>query len=300
MMPAWIDTSSADTGSSSARIFGCSAKRPRDADALLLPAGELSGVAAGVFAPQPDDPQQLGHPFVDAQPCRNRWPATVPPARRRRAAADPVTRPGPGTPPAGRRAALVAPAGPVSATSAPSTSIEPACGAVSSRIWCSVVDLPEPDSPTMPSVRPCCSSKLTPSTARTSPTWRRNTTPLVSLNVLTRSRTCSTTGPIAGRLRVGGRLGGDAVDVGGAAPLRPGRCGCTPRCAGGRPRPVRVRRRGTRRSPTDSAARTGIPAAARPVTAARRGSAPAGRPAPRPGAAPSREARRCTASRRLR
>ena len=56
-----------------------------------------------------------------------------------------------------------------SATSVPSTSIVPACGAVSSRIWCSVVDLPEPDSPTMPSVRPCCSSKLTPSTARTSP-----------------------------------------------------------------------------------------------------------------------------------
>ena len=46
--------------------------------------------------------------------------------------------------------------------------------------WLNVVDLPEPDSPTMPSVRPCSKVKLTPSTARTSPTRLRKTTPLVS------------------------------------------------------------------------------------------------------------------------
>ena len=46
--------------------LGLQRQRPRDADALLLPAGELSRVAAGVFAPQPDDAQQLGHPLVDA------------------------------------------------------------------------------------------------------------------------------------------------------------------------------------------------------------------------------------------
>jgi hypothetical protein len=53
-----IDTSSADTGSSRARIFGCSASARGDADALLLSAGEeLARVAAGVGAAQPDDIQ---------------------------------------------------------------------------------------------------------------------------------------------------------------------------------------------------------------------------------------------------
>src|ERR1700755_494808 len=43
--------------------------------------------------------------------------------------------------------------------------------------------LPEPDSPTMPSVSPACRSKLTPSTARTGPESVRNQ--------VRRSRTCS-------------------------------------------------------------------------------------------------------------
>ena len=34
-----------------------------------------------------------------------------------------------------------------------------------------VTVLPEPDSPTMPSVWPCSSVKLTPSTALTTPAW---------------------------------------------------------------------------------------------------------------------------------
>ncbi len=37
-----------------------------------------------------------------------------------------------------------------------------------------MVDLPQPDSPTMPSVSPGCTSKETPSTARTTPPPRPN------------------------------------------------------------------------------------------------------------------------------
>src|SRR5215207_8187337 len=55
------------------------------------------------------------------------------------------------------------------------------------------VDLPQPDSPTIPSVSPRCSWKDTPSTAWTSPTCRLNTTPLVNGKCLTRSCTSRTT-----------------------------------------------------------------------------------------------------------
>ena len=43
-----------------------------------------------------------------------------------------------------------------------------------------VVVFPHPDSPTSPRVSPSRMSKLTPSTARTVPTWRRKTTPFMS------------------------------------------------------------------------------------------------------------------------
>ena len=39
-------------------------QRPRYTDPLLLPTGELGGIAAGVGAVQPDDRQQLGDPLV--------------------------------------------------------------------------------------------------------------------------------------------------------------------------------------------------------------------------------------------
>src|SRR5690349_10940402 len=50
--------------------------------------------------------------------------------------------------------------------------------------------LPEPDSPTMPSVSPRRRSKLTPSTARTGPASVRNQ--------VRRSRTCSSTSAVSG------------------------------------------------------------------------------------------------------
>ena len=62
----------------------------------------------------------------------------------------------------------------------PSTEIVPLCGGSSSRISMSVVVLPQPDSPTRPSVSPSRMSKLMPSTACTVPTRRLNTAPFMT------------------------------------------------------------------------------------------------------------------------
>ena len=54
----------------------------------------------------------------------------------------------------------------------PSNMIRPAVGATRRMIARPVVDLPQPDSPTRPSVSPRFMVNETPSTARTSPMWR--------------------------------------------------------------------------------------------------------------------------------
>ena len=59
MTCAWIDTSSADTGSSQTISFGLDRERARDADALALPAGELMRIAARMIGLQADGFQQL-------------------------------------------------------------------------------------------------------------------------------------------------------------------------------------------------------------------------------------------------
>jgi len=53
MTPAWIETSSADTGSSRMISFGRSAMCASDADALALAAGETHGVAVAVLGVEP-------------------------------------------------------------------------------------------------------------------------------------------------------------------------------------------------------------------------------------------------------
>ena len=56
---AWIETSSADTGSSQTISFGLDGERAGDADALALAAGELVREAAHVVGLQADRLQQL-------------------------------------------------------------------------------------------------------------------------------------------------------------------------------------------------------------------------------------------------
>ena len=63
--PAWIDTSRADTGSSSTISRGFERERPGDADALALAAGELAREAGQVqLRVEPDDLEQLAHARV--------------------------------------------------------------------------------------------------------------------------------------------------------------------------------------------------------------------------------------------
>ena len=59
---AWIDTSSADTGSSATMKLRLDRERPGDADALALPARELVRIAARVLGREADQREQLGDP----------------------------------------------------------------------------------------------------------------------------------------------------------------------------------------------------------------------------------------------
>ena len=63
---AWIDTSSAETGSSATISFGLQRERAGDADALALAAGELVRVAVVVLGVEADQLQQLLHRPLDA------------------------------------------------------------------------------------------------------------------------------------------------------------------------------------------------------------------------------------------
>src|SRR3954469_20738398 len=75
MTPAWIETSSAETGSPRKSGPGSRARArarplrggepPRDPDALALPARELLRIARGVLGIQADEPQQLADPRAD-------------------------------------------------------------------------------------------------------------------------------------------------------------------------------------------------------------------------------------------
>ena len=67
---AWIETSSADTGSSHTMSFGLQRERARDADALPLAARELVRVAVDVLGVEPDDVEQLlGTRLCCSRPC---------------------------------------------------------------------------------------------------------------------------------------------------------------------------------------------------------------------------------------
>jgi hypothetical protein len=64
-----------------------------------------------------------------------------------------------------------------------------------------VVDLPQPDSPTRPSVSPAISWKSIPSTALTAPVWRWKTMPWVTGKCRCRPSTSSSTSPRTGLVR---------------------------------------------------------------------------------------------------
>ena len=61
MIWAWIETSSAETGSSAMISFGSQRERPRDPDPLALAARELVRVAVVVLGVEADPLEQLLH-----------------------------------------------------------------------------------------------------------------------------------------------------------------------------------------------------------------------------------------------
>ncbi len=90
--------------------------------------------------------------------------------------------------------------------SRPSISMLPPVGSISRSTVRPTVDLPQPDSPTRPSVSPARIEKLTPSTANTVPAARCNS-PLRTGKCFLRSRTSSTAGADASAMAVTEQFG---------------------------------------------------------------------------------------------
>ena len=114
--------------------------------------------------------------------------------------------------------------------------MRPAVGSIMRRTARPVVDLPQPDSPTSPSVSPRASAKLTPSTALMVPTWRWISTPLRSGKCTLRPSTRSSSSPAtAPALRMGATapLRADVIEAGLEMPpayLDERRIGMSGRC----------------------------------------------------------------------
>src|SRR6478609_3610759 len=88
----------------------------------------------------------------------------------------------------------------------PSNSAEPPVGFSSPQSRRATVDLPQPDSPTSPSVSPGYRSKETPSTALTAPIFFLNRMPRVSGKCLTMSLTCRTGSELVASFGIGRHL----------------------------------------------------------------------------------------------
>ena len=218
---AWTDTSRAETGSSQMSSFGSHHERPGDADPLALTAGELlrtavAGRSSGSMptassisrtfrvalrprAALPDD-QRLGHDVLDPAPRVERGDRVL----------EDHLDLGPGSRAArrrDRRGEVVA------LEDAPSRE-------VGRWTWTRarpVVDLPQPDSPTSPSVSPSATSKLTPETAWTVwPPLRNSTTQVAHrrAGVARPSRGRASGAPGRGQVA-------SAVPAGTRAPVRP-------------------------------------------------------------------------------
>ena len=82
-------------------------------------------------------------------------------------------------------------------TSWPLKRTSPALGSISRKMQRPVVDLPQPDSPTMPRVSPAAMLKLTPSTACTRSTSRLSSPPLIG-KYLVKPLTCKSSGAWSG------------------------------------------------------------------------------------------------------
>ena len=166
---AWIDTSSAETGSSATSEFRLERQGAGDADALALPAREFVGVAIerilrqlhlGQRRPHPLAPCRARPDALDAQPLRQDLAYRHAGREARERVLEYVLHPG-----RIRRSA----APPSLVTSSPSNVTLPALGSTRRSTARAIVVLPLPDSPTRPTTSPRPMSKEMSSMIRTGP-----------------------------------------------------------------------------------------------------------------------------------
>ena len=171
----WIETSSALTGSSQTMKSGIERQRPGDADALALAAGEFVRVAARRSAGS--RPTRCSRLATSSSFCRalgdavdfDRLADDVADGHARVQAADRVLEDDLHLPAEAAQLFAV-----VGEEVLALVAHLPAVAGIRRRIVRPTVVLPQPDSPTRPSVLPGATSKLTPSTAFTWPTVREN------------------------------------------------------------------------------------------------------------------------------
>ena len=149
-------------------------------------------------------------------------------------------------------------------TSTPPSRMRPAVGSISFSTMLPTVDLPQPDSPTRPSVSPAPMAKLTPSTALTTPP-RRCSSPPRTGKCLTRPSTSRLAGALMPPPPPRGRLPSRPRDAPAPASIERRRR----RRGSDRPRSRSAARRRSRRS-------AGVRAGTMPGISCRRGRAPAG------------------------
>ena len=143
-------------------------ERPGEADALPLAAAELVRVAAGRLRRHADALEHLVHDAVAVLAApRARGSPAPPRSGRRPSSAGRASRPSPGRRSACAGASASSPSARGRGGSTPSKVISPSVGSSSRRSVRPRVDLPQPDSPTRPTVSPRRISRSTPSTA-----WR--------------------------------------------------------------------------------------------------------------------------------
>ena len=198
---------------------GVERERAGDPEALTLAAGELLRILPGVAGPQPDEIQQLAHPRRPLREVlwRPVWvrhgsltmsPADILALSEANGSWNTICTAAP------ERQQLGAP---VVDGSTPSKRTEPPSGVSSMSSVRASVDLPQPDSPTRPSVSPRCRSRVTPSSARSSvrfPAWRTG-------KILVRSRT-SRSGRVSSSVHLVREVAGGQVaggDLAGRGPL---------------------------------------------------------------------------------
>ena len=172
---AWIDTSSAEVGSSSTSMRGPRTSARASETRWRCPPESSCGRRAQRPVAEPDRLERRAHRLAPrARMADAVDDAAAPPPGLRRKAGGRAPRPGPAARSASRGGRLGAAPMSASSSSRPSKRMLPALAPIRPATARAMVDLPEPLSPTTASVSPGAIVKETPSTARNGAARRRN------------------------------------------------------------------------------------------------------------------------------